>query len=56
MIKTKVDIEQSYDVETKTIQQDTITTYLIFDLPIWRTVSRENLKPVHNRTKPFRYR
>lgn len=56
LIETKVDVEESYDAETRTIQRDTITTYLLFGLPIWRTISRENLKPVLNRSKPFRYR
>ena len=56
LIKIKVDVEQSFDVETNTVQQDTITTYLLVGLPIWRTISTEFYKPVLNRSKPVRYR
>lgn len=56
VFRTKVEIEECYDAATRTVQRDTITTYLLFDLPIWCTISRENLKPVLNRSKPFRYR
>lgn len=55
-ITTKVDVEECFDVETRTIRRDTITTYLLVGLPIWRTISMEFCKPVLNTSKPFRYR
>ena len=56
LLTTKVDVEESFHRETLTVQRDTITSYLLVGLTIWRTISTEFYKPVLNRTKPFRYR
>lgn len=56
LITKTVVVEESFDKETLTVLRETITTTFLLGLAIWRAVDRENLKPVLNRTKPFRYR
>lgn len=56
LITKTVTVEESFDKETLTVLRETITTTLLLGVAIWRSVDRENLKPVLNRTKPFLYR
>lgn len=47
LITTKVDVEQFYDADTQTVQRDTITTYLLLGVPVWRNVVREKIGRAH---------